>query len=149
MVSLGYVGLFLASFLAATVVPFSSEAMLSATIYAGYNVYGCLALATIGNWLGGLTSYYLGFLGKEVWIEKYLRIEPSKTERFKCWIKGREAWIAFFCWLPFVGDVIAVAMGLLKVRFKHIAWGMLAGKAVRYAVWAFFTLWLFDALKLS
>jgi membrane protein YqaA with SNARE-associated domain len=148
MISIGYVGLFLASFLAATIVPFSSEAMLSTAIYAGYNVYGCLLLATFGNWLGGLTSYYLGFLGKEAWIEKYLRIEKSKTERFKQRIIGREAWIAFFCWLPFVGDVLAVVLGLLKVSFKRVAWGMLVGKAVRYAVWALFTLWAFDALQI-
>lgn len=142
MFELGYGALFLASFLAATVVPFSSEVILSGMIAAGYAVAPSLVLATLGNWLGGLTSYYLGFLGKEAWIEKYLRIDKSKTERFKNYIRGKEAWISFFCWLPFVGDVIAVAMGLLHVSFWRTAVGMLLGKMARYLVWAYLTLWL-------
>jgi membrane protein YqaA with SNARE-associated domain len=142
MFQLGYWGLFLASFLAATVVPFSSELILSAMLGAGYAVGWCLVLATLGNWLGGLTSFYLGYLGKESWIEKYLRIKSAKTDRFKKYIKGKEAWIAFFCWVPFVGDVLAVALGLLHVSPWRTAIGMLMGKAVRYAVWAFFTLWV-------
>lgn len=140
MFELGYWGLFLASFLAATVVPFSSEAILSGLIYAGYKPLICLAAATVGNWLGGLTSFYLGYLGKEQWIEKYLRISKDKTHKFKEKIKGKEGWIAFFCWLPFIGDIIAVVLGLLKQNFMNVAFGMLIGKAVRYVVWAYFTI---------
>ena len=142
MFELGYWGLFLASFLAATVVPFSSEVILSGMLAAGYAAIPSLILATLGNWLGGLTSFYLGYLGKEVWIEKYLRIDNTKLERFKTFIAGKEAWIAFFCWLPLVGDVIAVALGLLHVSPLRVGIGMLIGKAARYAVWAYFTLWL-------
>ncbi|MGD9992578.1 MAG: YqaA family protein [Salinivirgaceae bacterium] len=140
MFELGYWGLFLASFLAATVVPFSSEVILSGMLAAGYAAIPSLILATLGNWLGGLTSFYLGYLGKEVWIEKYLRIDNTKLERFKTFIAGKEAWIAFFCWLPLVGDVIAVALGLLHVSPLRVGIGMLIGKAARYAVWAYFTL---------
>jgi membrane protein YqaA with SNARE-associated domain len=142
MFELGYLGLFIASFLAATVVPFSSEVILSGMLAAGYATVPSLVLATVGNWLGGLSSFYLGYLGKEVWIEKYLRISKIKIERFKNFISGKEAWIAFFCWLPLVGDVIAVALGLLHVSPLRTGIGMLIGKAVRYAVWAYFTLWL-------
>jgi membrane protein YqaA with SNARE-associated domain len=141
MFELGYWGLFLASFLAATVVPFSSEAILSAMIYSGFNPLYCLMAATTGNWMGGLSSYLLGYLGKEVWIEKYLRISKEKTERFKLKIKGKEAWIAFFCWLPFVGDVIAVVLGLLKTNSINVAVGMFVGKALRYIVWGYLTIW--------
>ena len=141
MFELGYWGLFLASFLAATVVPFSSEAILSGMIIADYNPVFSLIAATFGNWFGGLSSYYIGFLGKEFWIEKYLRIPKAKTERFKLLIKGKEVWIAFFCWLPFIGDVIAVVLGLLKVNFINVSIGMFIGKAVRYLVWAYLTIW--------
>ncbi|MGE4288611.1 MAG: YqaA family protein [Salinivirgaceae bacterium] len=142
MFELGYVGIFIASFLAATVVPFSSEVILSGMLAAGYAAFPSLVLATVGNWLGGLSSFYLGYLGKEVWIERYLRISKTKIEQFKEFILGKEAWIAFFCWLPLVGDVIAVALGLLHVSPLRVGIGMLIGKAVRYAVWAYFTLWL-------
>lgn len=144
MFELGYLGLFLASFLAATVVPFSSEALLSAMVFADYSVPASLVVATLGNWLGGLTSYYLGYLGKQAWIEKYLRVPPEKTEKFKNKIAGREQWVAFFCWLPFIGDVLAVALGLLKFSPWRVALGMLLGKGLRYLVWAWLTLWAFN-----
>lgn len=142
MFELGYWGLFIASFLAATVVPFSSEAILSAVIIAGFDPVICLIVATAGNWLGGLTSYYLGYLGKERWIERYLHIKQEKTDRFKLKIKGKEQWIAFFCWLPFIGDVLAVCLGLLRISPWRVSIGMLIGKALRYVVWAYFTLWM-------
>lgn len=142
MFELGYWGLFLASFLAATVVPFSSEAILSGMIYAGYKPVASLLLATFGNWLGGLSSYYLGYLGKQHWIEKYLRIPEATITKYKLKIEGKEQWIAFFCWLPFIGDVLAVCLGLLRIDFIRVSIGMLVGKAVRYLVWAYVTIWL-------
>lgn len=136
----GYWGLFLASFLAATVVPFSSEALLSGMIFADYDLMVSLVVATLGNWLGGMSSYYLGWLGKTAWIEKYLRIKTSQIENIQRKIHGKEAWVAFFCWLPGIGDVIAVLLGLLKVNPWLTALGMLVGKLIRYAVWALLTL---------
>ncbi|WP_430811734.1 MULTISPECIES: YqaA family protein [unclassified Carboxylicivirga] len=136
----GYLALFLASFLAATVVPFSSEALLSGMLASNYNLYWCLTLATLGNWLGGMSSYGLGYLGKTQWIEKYLRIRPSQIEKTQKRIAGKEMWIAFFCWLPGIGDVIAVLLGLLKVNVWLAAFGMLIGKHMRYAIWALLTL---------
>ncbi|MCP4214907.1 MAG: DedA family protein, partial [bacterium] len=73
----GYLGLFAGSFLAATIVPFSSEALLSAMIYMGYDVTVCVTVASIGNWLGGMSSYFLGYLGKLEWIEKYLKVKKA------------------------------------------------------------------------
>ncbi len=142
----GYWGLFLATFLAATIVPFSSEAMLSGTIYAGYDSVIALSVATFGNWLGGMTSFYLGYLGKEEWISKYLRISPEKTNKYIARLRGKEQWAAFFCWLPFVGDIIAVALGLLKMNALKVAIGMFLGKALRYIIWAIITLWVLDKL---
>ena len=136
----GYFALFLASFLAATVVPFSSEALLLGMLAADYNLYWCLALATLGNWLGGMSSYGLGWLGKTEWIEKYLKIKHSQIEKTKKLVSGRELWIAFFCWLPGVGDVIAVILGLLKVNWLLASIGMLIGKLLRYIVWALISL---------
>ncbi len=140
----GYFALFLASFLAATVVPFSSEALLSGMLVADYNLYWCLGLATLGNWLGGMSSYGLGYLGKIQWIEKYLRINYKQIERTQERIKGKELWISFFCWLPGIGDIIAVILGLLKVNIWYVSIGMLIGKLLRYVVWALLTLKVID-----
>ena len=60
----GYLGLFISSFLGATIIPLSSEIVLSILILNGFDLGLSLVLATTGNWLGGLSSYYLGSLGK-------------------------------------------------------------------------------------
>ncbi|MGB1831624.1 MAG: hypothetical protein ACPHIT_05435, partial [Flavobacteriaceae bacterium] len=65
----GYLGLFLASFLAATVLPLSSEIVLSFLLANEYDFLSCLTIATLGNWLGGLSSYGLGFLANWKIIE--------------------------------------------------------------------------------
>ena len=79
LTELGLLGLFIASFLAATVVPFSSEFVFSAMVFGGFNAWSCVIVATMGNWLGGMTCYYLGRLGKIEWIEKYFRIKREKN----------------------------------------------------------------------
>ena len=67
--------LLLASFLAATVVPFSSKSLLTVLIINGTDVYTAVLVASAGNWLGRMSSYAIGYLGKWEWIEKYLRVK--------------------------------------------------------------------------
>jgi len=137
---MGYFALFTTSFLAATILPFSSELVLSSMLIANFDPLISLISATLGNWLGGLSSYWIGWLGKWKWIEKYLRIKPGKIEAFRNKIIGKEGWIAFFCWLPIVGDPIAVVLGLIKTRIIPTAIWMLIGKAARYAIWGYLTI---------
>lgn len=136
-VELGYLGLFLASFLAATVVPLGSEFVFSALVFGGLNAWNCVFVATAGNFLGGMTSYYLGHLGKIEWIEKYLRIKREKIEQFMSKLHRYGDWIAFFSFLPFVGDLIAVAAGYFRCRWWVVAISMLAGKFFRYIIWMY------------
>ncbi|MDR2927207.1 MAG: VTT domain-containing protein [Cytophagaceae bacterium] len=135
-----YAALFLAAFLAATVLPFSSEVVLTGMLIAGYNPFWCIATATTGNWLGSLTCYWIGRLGKWDWVEKYLKIPASKIEKVSNRIKGKGGWIAFFSWIPGIGDPIVVVIGFLKVRFLTTAIWILAGKIIRYIVWSYITL---------
>jgi len=93
----GYLGLFFASFLAATIIPFlSSEALLSLMIVNQYNLGTVLLVATIGNWFGGLSCYYIGWLGKWNLIEKHLKIKVSTLERLKPKVDRWGAPLAFF-----------------------------------------------------
>lgn len=135
---LGYLGLFIASFLAATVIPFSSEAIFSAMVYAGLDAWTCVLVATAGNWLGGMTSYYVGFLGKIEWIEKYLHIRKEKIESFTARVQKHGDKLAFLSFIPFIGDVIAVATGFFKCSWWKVAIYMLAGKFIRYVMWMYF-----------
>lgn len=132
----GIWGLFAASFLAATIIPFSSDALLLLMVAGGFDPTSCILVATLGNWLGGMSSYYLGYLGKWSWIEKYLRIKRSRIERWHNALYKRGAIFAFFSWLPFVGDVFAVGLGILRINYITVGIAMLFGKLLRYVLWA-------------
>ncbi len=137
LISLGYLGLFIASFLAATVVPFSSELVFTTLVYNGLNAWHCVLIATIGNWAGGMTCYWIGHLGKINWIEKYLRIKKEKMLSFTEKIQKYGDWFAFFSFLPGIGDIIAVAAGFFKCNIYIVAIAMLVGKFVRYIIWMY------------
>lgn len=137
LMGLGYLGLFLASFLAATVVPLSSEVVFSAIIFAGGNAWTSVLVATAGNWLGGMTSYYLGRLGKIEWIEKYTGVKKEKIDRFSSRMQKYGDWLPFFSFLPVIGDVIAVAAGFFRSSWWLVSISMLLGKFVRYIGWMY------------
>jgi len=65
--NLGLAGLFIGTFLAATIIPFSSDALYIAVLLATKEPVACLLLGTLGNWLGGVTTYWLGRLAKWEW----------------------------------------------------------------------------------
>jgi membrane protein YqaA with SNARE-associated domain len=137
----GYLGLFISSFLGATIIPLSSEIVLSILILNGFDLGLSLVLATTGNWLGGLSSYYLGSLGKWNIIEKYFRIKKEKITRFKIKIDKWGSSLAFLCCLPLIGDPIAVSLGFFKVNLIKVAFWMLFGKIVKYVIWIIVTYW--------
>ena len=131
-------GLFLASFLSATVIPFSSEAMLSFLIVKGTDPYAAVLVASAGNWVGGMSSYAIGYMGKWVWIEKYLRIKRVTIEKWNELLYNRGAILAFLSWLPLVGEVFAVGLGLLRSNIIITASAMFAGKLLRYIIKSIF-----------
>jgi len=81
--SLGLLGLFIGTFLAATIVPFSSDALYIAVLVATKNPVACLIVGTLGNWLGSVTTYWIGRIGKWEWIEKKFKVKPETLERQK------------------------------------------------------------------
>ena len=137
----GYLGLFIASFLGATIIPFSSELVFSLLIIKGYDFNLSLLVATTGNWLGGLSSYFLGRLGKWSTLEKYFRLKKEKIVKFKTNIDKWGSLLAFFCWLPVIGDPIAVGLGFFRTNYILVAIWMLLGKFIRYILWALVTYW--------
>jgi len=131
---LGLWGLFLASFLAATVLPFSSEAVLAAMAFGPWDGVTLLAVASAGNTLGGMSSYGLGRLGDLDRIARWLRTDPARALRWRSMIERHGAWAALLTWAPIVGDPIAIALGLGRARALPVTLLMFAGKAARYAV---------------
>lgn len=131
---LGYLGLFVASFLASTIIPFSSEALLGTMIYYKYDAILCIAVATFGNTLGSITSYFLGYIGKWNWLEKFFGVKKEKIEKFHTRIKNKGSIIALLTWLPIVGDLISVALGFMRVNFRNVLFFTFIGKLFRYII---------------
>lgn len=128
----GYAGIFLSAFIAGSIVPFSSEAVMVLLAQAGLHPWPCILWATAGNTLGGMTCYLLGRLGKRQWIEKYLRMKPEKIDKAQRFLNGRGAVMALFVALPYIGDAIAVALGFMRSNRWITFSAMFAGKLVRY-----------------
>ena len=137
LIKLGYVGLFIASFLASTIIPISSEIVLTALIALKFDVWTCIIVATLGNFLGGLTTYGLGYLGKWEWVEKWFKKTKEDIEKFQNKVKKAGIIAAAFTWLPFIGDVIALSLGFLRFRPLPVFIMMLIGRFGRFVVSAF------------
>ncbi len=139
----GYVGLFLSALIGATIFPFSSEVVLVALLtHPSTDPYIAIASATAGNWIGGMTSYYLGYLGRWEWIERYLGVKHTRLEAQQSKVERWGAGLALMSWMPLVGDVFAVALGFYRVDFRSTALFMLLGKALRFVVWALLYYWV-------
>ncbi len=120
----GLAGLFLASFLSATLLPGGSEAVLFAVIRLHpEQTLPALLLATVGNTLGGMLTYYMGRL-----LPQHLAPEKSALARRR----GPPALL--LAWAPIIGDALCAAAGWLRLPPLACAAWMAAGKAARYAV---------------
>lgn len=133
----GYFGLFAAAFLAATILPIGSEILFATMIWAGFDVWLCIISASIGNWLGGMTNYLLGRLGKIEWAEKHLKIKHKTMLKIQKAASGYGAWLAFFSFLPAVGDFIAFILGYMRANVYIVNFAMFLGKFLRYIALAY------------
>lgn len=132
---LGYGGLFLGSFLASTILPVSSEAVLAAMVIGGFDPIACVMVASAGNSLGGMTSYFMGYVGKWAWLERLFARNKDKVVKVKTWVDRYGSRAALLCWLPVVGDPLAVALGFVRSPVWQVGFYMTVGKFLRYAVW--------------
>lgn len=129
----GYWGLVLSAFVAGSILPFSSEAVMVILIGMGLDPVWCVAAATFGNTLGGMTCYGIGMLGRAEWIAR-LGIDEGRIGRAKRFLAGRGAVMAFFAFLPTIGEAIALVLGLMRSNIWWTSAAMTAGKAARYTL---------------
>ncbi len=129
---IGYLGMFASAFLAATILPFSSDVVYGLMLIGDYDPTLTTVLASMGNWLGGMTSYYLGYFGHWVWIEKYWGLKKGKILKWEEKVRRFGSWPALISWLPVIGDPIAIALGFFRLNVYKVAVLMLIGKTLRY-----------------
>ena len=130
---LGYWGLFLVSFLAATILPLSSEGVLLLFLVSSYDPITCLIVATTGNTLGGLTNYGLGLIGKTKQIRRFFKSE-KRYDKLTRNVRRYGFWLGGLSWVPIIGDPLTIALGFFRVPFLPFLVLMTLGKFLRYYV---------------
>ena len=130
-----YLSLFFISFLAATILPFSSELTLAGLIStSNYDNLLLLVFASFGNVLGSVFNWGLGFYARNLTIKKWFPFKETQIERSSKWFSKFGKWSLLFAWLPIVGDPLTFVAGLLRVRFLDFIILVAIGKVSRYLI---------------
>ena len=128
-----YLSLFFISFLAATILPFSSELTLAGLITtSNYDNLLLLIVASFGNVLGSVVNWVLGFYSRNLTIKKWFPFKEAQIERSSRWFNKFGKWSLLFAWVPFLGDPLTLVVGLLRVRFLDFIILVAIGKVSRY-----------------
>lgn len=120
----GFFALFVAAFISATVLPGGSEVVLVGVLHQYPDAFWtAIGVATLGNTLGGITSFLIG------------RMIPNKAHsKYIIYLHKYGYWALLFSWLPLVGDALCVAAGWLRFN-PVISIALFAvGKLFRYAL---------------
>ncbi len=128
----GYFGLFIVSFLAATLLPLGSEIFVATMAVSGYNGWLIFAVATTGNTLGSITNYYIGKLGTNFIFSRYIKVDSETREKSEQLYQKWGSPILFFAWVPIIGDPLTVVAGIFKLNLYIFIFWVVLGKALRY-----------------
>ena len=128
-----YLSLFAISFLAATILPFSSELSLAALIATSdYDNLLLLTVASFGNILGSLVNWALGSYSRNLTTKKWFPFKETQIERSSKWFGKFGKWSLLFAWVPVVGDPLTLVAGILRVKFIDFIILVAIGKVSRY-----------------
>ena len=140
LVNYGFYSLFLLSFLAATVIPLGSEWLLVAMLLSRSEPLAAVAVATAGNFLGALTTYWIGLHGGDFLKQRVLRLDQKSTLKAERFYARFGSYSLLLSFLPIVGDPLCLIGGVLRVRFIRFSLLVVSGKLARYAAVAWLTL---------
>ena len=130
-----YLSLFVISFLAATILPFSSELTLAGLIAtSNYDNLLLLIVASFGNVLGSVINWVLGFYSRNLSTKKWFPFKHKQIENSSKWFNKFGKWSLLFAWVPIIGDPLTLVAGLLRVRFLDFIILVAIGKVSRYVL---------------
>ena len=130
-----YLSLFIISFLAATILPFSSELTLAGLVAtSNYDNLLLLLVASLGNVLGSAVNWILGFYSRNLSKKKWFPFKDEQIEKSSKWFNKFGRWSLLFAWVPIIGDPLTLAAGLLRVKFIEFLILVTIGKVSRYLV---------------
>ncbi|MDC0125137.1 DedA family protein [Candidatus Pelagibacter sp.] len=130
-----YLSVFVISFLAATILPFSSELTLAGLIATSdYDNLLLLIVASFGNVLGSVVNWALGSYSRNLTTKKWFPFKETQIERSSKWFRKFGKWSLLFAWVPVVGDPLTLVAGILRVKFIDFIILVAIGKVSRYLI---------------
>lgn len=113
-----YIGLFSVSFLAATVVPAQSEAVLLGLLMTGaYPAWALLLVASAGNILGSCLNWLIGLFLTRLEGRKWFPVRRENLRKAEAWYHRYGRWSLLLSWVPVIGDPLTVVAGILREPF--------------------------------
>ena len=130
-----YLSLFIISFLAATILPFSSELTLSGLMAtSSFDNLLLLVFASLGNILGSVVNWILGFYSRNLSTKRWFPFKDKQIEKSSKWFNRFGRWSLLFAWVPIIGDPLTLVAGLLRVKFVEFLILVTIGKVSRYLI---------------
>ncbi len=134
--------LFGAAFLAATILPFSSEVVLFALLREGGDPALLVAVATLGNTLGAVVNWGLGRFLLHFRDRKWFYFDAGQIARAQRWYGRYGFWSLLFAWLPVGGDALTLVAGVMRLRLGLFLLLVGTGKGLRYVSVVYFAAWV-------
>ena len=130
---MAYLSLFILSFLAATLLPMSSELTLAGLLSTNtYNSFALLGIASLGNVLGSVFNWLLGFYFLKHINKKWFPFKQNQITTTSKWFQKFGIWSLLFAWVPIIGDPLTFVAGILRVKFFSFLILVAVGKISRY-----------------
>ena len=130
---IGYLSLFAISFLAATILPFSSELMLASMLsIENYNRTLLIAFSSLGNILGSVFNWVLGFYFIKLQNKKWFPFKEKQISKSSLWFEKYGKWSLLLAWVPIIGDPLTFVAGTMKTKILTFIILVSIGKIARY-----------------
>ncbi|MCY0964692.1 YqaA family protein [Parathalassolituus penaei] len=132
LATLGPAGLFIAAFVAATLLPMGSELLLAALVVSGEPLLGMVLIATVGNVLGSCTNYLLGIWLPVERLRAISRMSEQELANARERLQRYGKWSLLLAWLPVIGDPLTLVAGIVRVPWHWFLLLVTTGKGLRY-----------------
>ena len=132
-----YLGLFGAAFVAATLLPFASEAAAAGLVALGHPPALVVVTATAGNTLGAIVNWAIGRGLEHQRHRRWFPVSGADLARAQAWFSRYGRWSLLLTWLPVVGDALTVVAGVMRVPLTTFTVLVAIGKGARYVVVAY------------
>ena len=139
---MSYVLLFASAFLAATILPFSSEVLLYALLRDGGDPVALVSVATLGNTLGAVFNWGMGRYLLHFQDRRWFYFSRAQVSRAQGWFQRYGFWSLLLAWMPVGGDALTLIAGIMKVRLWIFLLLVGTGKVLRYVSVVYFTAWV-------